>query len=53
VQSREEIWETLHRSVDRATAVILANIDTPKKLKRGSHKPGAAREHDPYASLAP
>jgi hypothetical protein len=52
VQSREEIWETLKRSVDRATAVILANIDTPKRPKRsGSHTPGGAREHDPYASL--
>jgi hypothetical protein len=53
VQSRDEIYEQIKRSVDRATAVILAAIDTPKRPKRsGSHKPGQGREHDPYASLA-
>jgi len=31
VQSREEILEKIGRSVDRATAVILALIDTPKE----------------------
>jgi hypothetical protein len=52
VQSRDEIWESIKRSVDRATAVILANIDTPKRPKRmGSTRPGASREHDPYAAL--
>lgn len=52
VQSRDEIWETLKRSVDRATAVILCMIDTPKRPKRASaHKPGSGREYDPYASL--
>ena len=54
VQSREEIWDELKRSVDRATAVILANIATPKMPKRGSgsHTAGQQREHDPYANLA-
>ena len=50
VQSREEIWDTLKRSVDRATAVILCLIDTPRR-PRSSHKPGQRREHDPYAGL--
>ena len=52
VASRDEIYEKIKRSVDRAVAVILAMIDTPMRPKRaGSHKPGQQREHDPYASL--
>lgn len=53
VASREDIFDKIGRSVDRAVAVILAMIDTPKrpKLKAGVHKPGQRREHDPYASL--
>jgi hypothetical protein len=52
VQSRDEIWEKLKRSVDRATAVILANIDTPKRASlRGAHNAGRAREHDPFSNL--
>jgi hypothetical protein len=52
VASRDEIYEKLKRSVDRATAVVLANIDTPKRPKRfSSHSAGARREHDPYGSL--
>lgn len=53
VQSREEIWEELKRSVDRATAVILANIDTPKlrAARLGTHSAAKRREHDPYAAL--
>jgi hypothetical protein len=52
VASREEIYEKIKRSVDRAVAVILAMIETPKRKKlSGVHKPGQAREHDPYAGL--
>jgi hypothetical protein len=54
VESREEIWEKLHRSVDRASAVLLALIDTPKRAAlSGVHNPGGKREHDPYAALNP
>jgi hypothetical protein len=53
VESREDIIERIGRSPDRATAVILANMDTPKRPKRGGVvKPGQRREHDPYSSLA-
>jgi hypothetical protein len=52
VASREEIYEKIGRSVDRAVAVILAMIETPKRPKPGGvHKPGQRREHDPYAGL--
>lgn len=54
VASREEIYEKIRRSVDRAVAVILAMIDTPKARRPGpgdSHKAGGGREHDPYAGL--
>ncbi len=53
VASRDEIYEKIGRSVDRAVAVILAMIDTPKRLPRraGSNRPGQRREHDPYGSL--
>lgn len=54
VASREEIYEKIRRSVDRAVAVILAMIDTPKRKKPAPgdvHKPGGKREHDPYAGL--
>lgn len=52
VASRDDIFEKIKRSVDRATAVILAMIDTPKRPKRSSaRQPGQARDHDPYASL--
>lgn len=55
VASRDEIYEKIKRSVDRAVAVILAMIDTPKRAKRaaGLLKPDAQREHDPYAALNP
>jgi hypothetical protein len=53
VQSRDEIWETLKRSVDSATAVILASIDTPKwhVVKASTHTRAAKREHDPYEGI--
>lgn len=52
VQGRDEIYADIKRSVDRATAIMLAMIDTPKMPKgRGVHKPGGRREHDPYAAL--
>lgn len=52
VASRDEIYAKIRRSVDRAVAVMLALIDTPKRQKRGSSlKAGAAREYDPYGSI--
>lgn len=53
VESRDEIIERIGASPDRATAVILANMDTPtyERLEgvSGVHT-GARREHDPYAN---
>lgn len=52
VASRDDIYEKIKRSVDRAVAVILAMIETPKRLKRtGSRNPGGQREHDPYQAI--
>ena len=52
VASRDEIYDKIKRSVDRATAVILAMIDTPKRPKlRGVLKGKGMREHDPYAAI--
>lgn len=50
VQSREEIVEATGRSPDRATAVILASIDTPKlhELERPSLGREEVLNHDPY-----
>lgn len=51
VQSREEIIKELGRSVDKATAVILAAMETPKlKNIPGAHN-NKRGEYDPYASL--
>jgi len=53
VEGREEIYARIRRSVDRATAVVLANIDMPKRkmLEASSHTAATRREHDPFASL--
>jgi hypothetical protein len=53
VESRESIVERVGRSPDRASAVILARMDTPKVpalryLDRESN-PTSALEYDPYA----
>ena len=50
VASREEVLKRIGRSPDRASAVILAQLETPKiayALPYGSK----AKEHDPYANL--
>lgn len=53
VASRDEIYAKIKRSVDRAVAVILANMDTPKRSRiAGVHSRAAAREHDPYQHLS-
>lgn len=52
VESREDIVKRLGRSVDRASAVILAQLDTPKAhLLRGALTSGKARDYDPYEDL--
>lgn len=55
VQSREEIFETLHRSVDEAVAVILASIDTPKVEFITSMGQGTRnyedKPYDPYENI--
>lgn len=52
VESREEIKKRIGRSVDRASALILAQIETPKaKVVRGAltgHKKG---DYDPYDNV--
>ncbi len=55
VESRQEIIKRVGRSPDRASALILANIDTPKVralryLDRESAE-SSPLEHDPYAKL--
>jgi hypothetical protein len=52
VESRDEIVARIGRSPDRATAVILANIDAPKSSYRpggGGARTNRPREHDPFA----
>jgi len=54
VESREDIIDRVGRSPDRATAVVLANIDTPKVADRpptapadsARPRPGFARAND-------
>jgi len=50
VESREDIVKRIGRSPDRATAVVLANIDTPK-LQLLRRPTDALRGHDPLAAL--
>lgn len=48
VESREEIIERIGHSPDRASALILASIDTPKIVDvRRAHN-ATARDYDPY-----
>jgi hypothetical protein len=51
VEDRDEIYKRLRRSVDRASACLLALIDTPKVdlLREANQK--RAREYDPYANM--
>lgn len=53
VESREDIVARVHRSPDKATAVILASIDTPKIRMLASMGALAAPclDHDPYRRL--
>lgn len=53
VESREEIIADLRVSPDRASAVILASMETPKRahmLALGAKPGGARKEYDPYAN---
>lgn len=52
VESREDIIERVGRSPDRASAVILANIDMPKlaDLQRGAGRE-AVVDYDPYSRM--
>lgn len=52
VESREDIIDRIGRSPDRATAYVLALLDTPKraKLERGADN-SAVLEYDPYKSI--
>ncbi len=51
VESREEIIKRIGRSPDRASAVILCAIDTPKwsTMQAAGH---SARDYDPYREMA-
>jgi hypothetical protein len=55
VESREEIFARIARSPDRASAVLLAQLDTPKLRHVGGTRSDATRqavlEYDPYAGL--
>jgi hypothetical protein len=53
VESREDIVKRVNRSPDRATAVILAAIDTPKIRMLGALRSSAppCLDHDPYSKL--
>lgn len=53
VQSREEIYEKLHRSVDKASAVLLASIDTPKieRITGAGIHDNQNIEYDPYDNI--
>lgn len=52
VESRDEIVKRIGRSVDRASALILAQLDTPKEhLVRGALTGGMRGDYDPYAAI--
>lgn len=52
VESREEIIKRLGKSPDRATAVILASIDQPKRAAlEAAGARDAVMDYDPYKSL--
>lgn len=50
VESREAVLKRIGRSPDRASAVILAQLETPK-LHMAQVVGSKAKEHDPYANL--
>jgi hypothetical protein len=52
VESREDIIKRIGRSPDAASALILANIDTPKVETLRTHAASRA-EYDPYAYQTP
>jgi hypothetical protein len=52
VQPREEVIDKTGRSPDRATAVALANIATPKVAQVQRTQRAAAESYDPYASFS-
>lgn len=54
VEGREDIYDRIGRSVDRASAVILAQLDTPcladlKAGMHGTHNSRGGGDYDPYA----
>ncbi|PZP11281.1 MAG: terminase, partial [Sphingomonas hengshuiensis] len=49
VENREEIIERVGRSVDKASAILLAAIETPKLS--GFDQGGGLEDYDPYAKL--
>ena len=54
VESREEIIDRIGRSPDQASAVLLAQLDTPKLhlLRQARNQnPKTVLEHDPFAGL--
>lgn len=52
ISSREEIYEKIKASIDRAMGLILANIDTPKiENVRGGQRNHEDDYYDPYAHL--
>jgi hypothetical protein len=54
VESREEIIDRIGRSPDQASAVLLAQLTTPKLReikKANARKADSALNHDPYADL--
>jgi hypothetical protein len=53
VESREDIIDRIKRSPDYASAVILANIDTPKVADLQRSHTAAGHEYDPYAYQKP
>lgn len=53
VESREEIIKRIGRSPDRATAVVLANVDVPKAYTlRATNNAATVLGHDPLDALA-
>lgn len=52
VESREDIMKRIGRSVDLASAIILAQLETPKEhVIRGALTGGRRGDYDPYANL--
>ena len=49
VESREDIHKRIGRSPDRASALVLARIETPKRQNKREHMVEARRAYDPYA----